>query len=266
MDKATIIGIFLGFLGLLGGMVLKHAPLTSLLNAPAFLIIVVGTAGAVSIAFPGQELKKVPKLLKIIFTSKSSTHVIDLVPLFVNWANIARKEGLLALETQLSEVQDPFLKNGLSLAIDGQSPEFIRDIMDEEVEAMEERHLGGAAIFTQGGTYAPTLGVLGAVVGLIAALGNMADIDALGSAIAAAFVATLFGIFFGYVICHPFANKLKRKSKEEAHVKRVMIEGVLSVLDGQSPTMLEQKLVSYLPNHEREKYFASQSQGGNADE
>ncbi|WP_246943941.1 flagellar motor stator protein MotA [Bacillus pinisoli] len=266
MDKASLIGIILGFSGLLVGMIFKHVSPVVLLNPAAFFIIMVGTAGAVSIAFPGHELKKLPKLLKIIFTSKGSIQVIDLVPTFVNWANIARKEGLLALEAQLNEVDDPFLKNGLSLAIDGQSPEFIRDVMDEEIEAMEERHLAGAGIFTQAGTYAPTLGVLGAVVGLIAALGNMADIDALGAAIAAAFVATLFGIFFGYVIYHPFANKLKRKSKEEAHVKRVMIEGVLSVLDGQSPTMLEQKLVSYLPHHEREKYFASQGQGGTNDE
>jgi chemotaxis protein MotA len=265
MDKASLIGLILGLAGLLIGMIFKGVPMGVLLNIPAIFIIMVGTFGAVSIAFPGHELKKVPKLLKIIFKDKGSIQVIDLIPTFVSWANIARKEGLLALEAQITEVEDPFLKNGLSLAIDGQSPEFIRDVMDEEIEAMEERHLVGAGIFTQAGTYAPTLGVLGAVVGLIAALGNMADIDKLGAAIAAAFVATLFGIFFGYVIYHPFANKLKRKSRDEARVKRVMIEGVLSVLDGQSPTMLEQKLISYLPQYEREQYFASQG-GGKQDE
>jgi chemotaxis protein MotA len=264
MDKATIIGVFLGLAALLLGMYFKHVNFVVLLNPAAFFIIIVGTVAAVSIAFPGHELKRIPKLFGVLFKNSTTVHVIDLIPTFINWANIARKEGLLALEAQLTEVNDPFLQNGLSLAIDGQSPEFIRDVMDEEVEAMEERHQTGAGIFTQAGTYAPTLGVLGAVVGLIAALGNMADIDALGAAIAAAFVATLLGIFTGYVLWHPFANKLKRKSKEEAQVKRVMIEGVLSVLDGQSPTMLEQKLVSYLPHNEREKYFASQ--GGKEDE
>jgi chemotaxis protein MotA len=264
MDKATLIGVFLGFLALLLGMYFKHVHFGVLLNPAAFFIIIVGTVATVAIGFPGRELKKIPKLFGILFKSKSEVTVSDLIPTFTNWANIARKEGLLALEGQLNEVDEPFLKNGLSLAIDGQAPEFIRDVMSEEIDAMEERHLAGAGIFTQAGTYAPTLGVLGAVVGLIAALGNMADIDALGQAIAAAFVATLLGIFTGYVLWHPFANKLKRKSREEAHVKRVMIEGVLSVLDGQSPTMLEQKLLSYLPNHERERFFASQ--GGKEDE
>jgi chemotaxis protein MotA len=246
MDKSTIIGIFLGLLALLLGMFFKHVNFVVLLNPAAFFIIIIGTAASVTIGFPGDELKRIPKLFGILFKTQTNTTVTELIPMFSQWANIARKEG-----------NDQFLKNGLSLAIDGQSPEFIRDVMNEEIDALEERHLSGAAIFTQAGTYAPTLGVLGAVVGLIAALGNMSDIDALGIAISAAFVATLLGIFTGYVLWHPFANKLKRKSKQEVHVKRVMIEGVLSVLDGQSPIMLEQKLASYLPQFEREKYFAS---------
>jgi chemotaxis protein MotA len=257
MDKSTIIGIFLGLLALLLGMFFKHVNFVVLLNPAAFFIIIIGTAASVTIGFPGDELKRIPKLFGILFKTQTNTTVTELIPMFSQWANIARKEGLLALESQITEVNDQFLKNGLSLAIDGQSPEFIRDVMNEEIDALEERHLSGAAIFTQAGTYAPTLGVLGAVVGLIAALGNMSDIDALGIAISAAFVATLLGIFTGYVLWHPFANKLKRKSKQEVHVKRVMIEGVLSVLDGQSPIMLEQKLASYLPQFEREKYFAS---------
>lgn len=266
MDKATLVGIILALAGLLGGMFFKHVPFSNLGNPAAIFMIIIGTIGAVGIAFPASELKKIPKLFKIIFNNKQEFSINELIPTFTNWANIARKEGLLALEAQLNEVNDPFLKNGLSLAIDGQSPEFIRDVMNEEIDAMEERHQAAASIFTQAGTYAPTLGVLGAVVGLIAALGNMADIEALGQAIAAAFVATLYGIFTGYSLWHPFANKLKRKSKEEAQVKRIMIEGVLSVLDGQSPTMLEQKLLSYLPNTEREKYLSAQGQGGKQDE
>ena len=126
------------------------------------------------------------------------------------------------------------------MAVDGQSAEFIRDIMTEEVEAMEDRHQAGAAIFTQAGTYAPTLGVLGAVIGLIAALSNMNNTEALGHAISAAFVATLLGIFTGYVLWHPFANKLKRKSKQEVKLREIMIEGVLSVLEGQAPKVIEQ--------------------------
>jgi chemotaxis protein MotA len=124
---------------------------------------------------------------------------------------------------------------------------------------MEERHLSGAAIFTQAGTYAPTLGVLGAVVGLIAALSHMDNTDELGRAISAAFVATLLGIFTGYVLWHPFANKLKRKSKQEAKVKYMMIEGILSILEGEAPRVIEQKLASYLPAGDRKRILEESS-------
>lgn len=175
----------------------------------------------------------------------------ELIPMFSEWAQIARREGLLALEANLNEIDDEFLKNGMSMAVDGQSADFIRDVLTEEVEAMEERHQVGAGIFTQAGTYAPTLGVLGAVVGLIAALADMSDTEALGHAISAAFVATLLGIFTGYVLWHPFANKLKRKSKQEVKVREVMIEGILSILEGQAPKVIEQKLLMYVSPSER---------------
>jgi chemotaxis protein MotA len=175
--------------------------------------------------------------------------------MFSEWAQLARKEGLLALEAKTSEVDDAFLRNGLSLAVDGQSADYIRDVLTEEIDAMEERHLAGAAIFSQAGTYAPTLGVLGAVLGLIAALGNMNNTDELGRAISAAFVATLLGIFTGYVLWHPFANKLKRKSKQEIRLRQMMIEGILSILEGEAPRIIEQKLASYLPAGERKKFL-----------
>lgn len=148
------------------------------------------------------------------------------------------------------------MKNGLNLAIDGQNADYIRDVLTEEVDAMSERHASGALIFSQAGTYAPTLGVLGAVVGLIAALKDMNDIDALGIAISAAFVATLLGIFTGYVMWHPFANKLKRKSAVEAQQKMMIIEGILSVLEGEAPRVIEQKLASFLPASKRKALMA----------
>jgi chemotaxis protein MotA len=195
-------------------------------------------------------------LFGVIFKEQKTPKIEELIPLFVEWANVARREGLLALEAKVAEIEDSFLRNGLSMAIDGQTQEFIRDVMTEEIAAMEERHQANATIFTQAGTYAPTLGVLGAVVGLIAALGNMENVSELGHAISAAFVATLMGIFTGYVLWHPFANKLKRKSKEEAKVRQVMIEGVLSILEGQAPRAIEQKLASYLPESERKKVLS----------
>lgn len=253
MDKTSIIGIILGVIAVGLGMYFKGVSPAVLINPAAILIILVGTAAAVIIAFPMKEIKKVPKLFKIIFTEPPTPSIDELIPLFVDWANIARREGLLALEAKLNDIDDPFLRNGLSMAIDGQTQEFIRDVMTEEIVAMEERHEANAAIFSQAGTYAPTLGVLGAVIGLIAALGNIENIAELGKAISAAFVATMLGIFTGYVLWHPFANKLRRKSKEEARVRYIMVEGVLSILEGQAPRMIEQKLASYLPESERQQ-------------
>lgn len=263
MDKSTIIGLVLGFGAILIGMVLKGVELGALVNPAAFLIIILGTIAAVTIAFPMSELKRVPKLFGILFKERKSLTIEELIPMFSDWATVARKEGLLALEVKVAEVDDEFLRNGLSMAVDGQSAEFIRDVMSEEIEAMEDRHRAGALIFTQAGTYAPTLGVLGAVLGLIAALGNMNDTDALGHAIAAAFVATLLGIFTGYVLWHPFANKLKRKSGQEVKIKEVMIEGVLSVLEGQAPRAIEQKLSTYLSNVERQKVMSTEGETTN---
>ncbi|WML42966.1 flagellar motor stator protein MotA [Neobacillus sp. PS3-40] len=255
MDKTSIIGVVLGVLAIGVGMVLKGVSLVALANPAAILIIILGTIAAVTIAFPTNEIKRVPQLFAVLFKEQKLLNPGDLIQMFSEWAQLARKEGLLALEVKTGEIDDDFLRNGLSLAVDGQSADYIRDVLTEEIDAMEERHLAGAAIFSQAGTYAPTLGVLGAVLGLIAALSNMDDTDKLGHAISAAFVATLLGIFTGYVLWHPFANKLKRKSKQEISLKQMMIEGILSILEGEAPRVIEQKLASYLPAGERKKFL-----------
>lgn len=262
MDLSSVVGLILAFIALLAGMVFKGAGLHVLLNPAAFLIIIVGTVAAVTIAFPMNELKRVPKLFKLIFKEQKLQSDGEIIQLFSQWADLARREGLLALEGKAGDVDDLFLKNGLTLAIDGQNADYIRDVLTEEVDAMEERHLSGALIFTQAGTYAPTLGVLGAVIGLIAALKDLNDIDKLGYAISAAFVATLLGIFTGYVLWHPFANKLKRKSKQEVRQKMMMIEGILSVLEGEAPRVIEQKLSSYLSLEERQKIMGESGADG----
>ena len=261
MDISSLVGLILALVALVTGMILKGVSLGALANPAAILIIIFGTIAAVTIAFPMKELKRVPKLFGILFKETKLASDIELIKMFSQWADLARREGLLALESKAADVEDPFLKNGLTLAIDGQNADYIRDVLSEEVEALEDRHSSGAAIFTQAGTYAPTLGVLGAVVGLIAALGDMTDIDKLGHAISAAFVATLLGIFTGYVLWHPFANKLKRKSAAEVKQKNMMIEGILSVLEGEAPRVIEQKLSSYLTMSERKQITESGAGG-----
>ncbi|WP_433747265.1 flagellar motor stator protein MotA [Falsibacillus pallidus] len=253
MDKTSVIGIILGIVAIGVGMFFKGLSPMIIINPAAISIIILGTIAAVTIAFPATDLKKVPKLFGILFKDKKQLNAKDVILLFSDWAQLARKEGLLALEAKTADVEDTFLRNGLSLAVDGQSADYIRDVLNEEIEAMEDRHNSGAAIFSQAGTYAPTLGVLGAVLGLIAALSHMDDQAELGKAIAAAFVATMLGIFTGYVLWHPFANKLRRKSKEEVNIKLMMVEGILSILEGEAPRVIEQKLASYLPAGERNK-------------
>jgi chemotaxis protein MotA len=251
MDKTSVIGVILGIIAVGAGMFFKGVSPVALFNPAAILIILLGTAAAVTIAFPTHEIKKVPKLFGMLFKEQQVQDPKEIIEYFSEIADIARKEGLLALESKSQEVEDQFLKDGLSLAVDGQSADYIRDVLHEEIDAMEERHSAGASIFSQAGTYAPTLGVLGAVIGLIAALGNMENTEEMGHAIAAAFIATLLGIFTGYVLWHPFANKLKRKSKREVQLKMMMVEGILSIIEGESPRVIEQKLASYLPASER---------------
>ncbi|MEN6411960.1 MAG: flagellar motor stator protein MotA [Veillonellales bacterium] len=251
MEKSTVIGVVLGFSAVGFGMALKGASMSVLINPAAFLIIIAGTAACLFNGFPMEQLKPFPSLVKELFKKKELVSKTELLPLFVELSQTARREGILALESRVEEIRDPFLKNGLSMVIDGLDPEFVGDVLDAEIESMEERHRNGVLIFSQAGTYAPTLGVLGAVVGLIAALGNLDDIEKLGHSIAAAFVATLLGIFTGYVIWHPFANKLKLLSKKEAEIKKMMIEGILSLQAGDSPTAIEAKLLVFIPLKER---------------
>jgi chemotaxis protein MotA len=251
LEKSSIIGIFLGIFAVGFGMFLKGANMSALFNPAAFLIIFVGTAASLFVAFPMVELKRFPTLLKLLFKAQTPMSKHEIINMFINLAGIARREGLLALEVHTEKISDPFLKNALAFIIDGRDPEFVRDVLTEDISAMEERHQSGALIFTQAGTYAPTLGVLGAVVGLVAALGNLNDIDQIGHSIAAAFIATLFGIFSGYVLWHPFANKLKRMSRNEASLKKIIFEGVLALQAGETASAIEDKLKVYLPAKER---------------
>ncbi|MEH7307620.1 flagellar motor stator protein MotA [Neobacillus drentensis] len=250
---SSIFGIILALVAIGVGMVLKGASLSALNNPAAYLIIFGGTAAAVLIAFPFSEIKKFPILLKIALFEPKLSSKSDQVTSLVKCAEIAKKEGLLALEEMANNTPDPFYKKGLEMIIDGHDIEFIEEVLLDEVAAIDKRHKTGALIFTQAGTYAPTLGVLGAVIGLVASLGNLNDVEKLGHSISAAFIATLLGIFSGYVLWHPLANKLKRISKREQEFKLLTIEGLLAVYQGVSPSSLEKKLTVYIPPKERKK-------------
>jgi chemotaxis protein MotA len=198
-----------------------------------------------------EDLKKVPVLVKMTFFKPKGQTKGELLALFIELSQIARREGILALENKVADIEDPFFKSGLGMVIDGMDPDFVSDVLDAELGVMQQRHATGRSILSQAGTYAPTLGVLGAVVGLIAALGNLNDVDKLGHAIAAAFVATILGIFTAYVLYLPLANKLKGLSEAEVSQKRMIIEGILSLQAGDSPTAIEAKLMVFIPQSER---------------
>ena len=251
MEKSTWIG-FIGGIAAVGvGMYLKGADPHALINPAAFLIILAGTAAAIFNAFPMKELKHFPKLLKLIFFGRSFTPKQEILELFVSVAKSAKQEGVMAIEKRANEVADPFIRSTLTMVADGFNGDFIYGVVDAEIKQMEERHRAGASIFAQCGMYAPTLGVLGAVIGLIAALGNLNDIDQLGHSIAAAFVATLLGIFTGYVCWHPFANKLKQLNSEEVVMKRMVLEGALALQEGASSIAIESRLQAFIPLSER---------------
>lgn len=251
MEKSTVVGVIAGVLSVGVGMYLKGADPHALINPAAFLIIIVGTAAAVSNALPTEQLKNFPKLIKKVFRGQKLMDKQEIVDLFVELAKLAKRDGNMAIEKKANDISDPFIRSTLTMVADGFNADFIAEVVETEIKNMEARHRAGALIFSQGGMYAPTLGVLGAVIGLIAALGNLSDIEVLGHSIAAAFIATMLGIFTGYVICHPFATKLKQFSEEEVLEKKMILEGALALQSGASSMAMEAKLVSFIPPSKR---------------
>ncbi|MCP8967366.1 flagellar motor stator protein MotA [Ectobacillus ponti] len=262
MDFATLAGVILAVVAVVVGMIFKGASLSALANPAATLIIFAGTAGAVSIAMPGSQLKRLPKLFKVIFmNSGKGLDYKEIMELFVLWAGESRKHGILSLEEKVKEVDDPFIQRGMRYVIDGMGAEDLRAIMEAELEGIEERHGKGAQIFVQAGTYAPTLGVLGAVIGLVAALGDLSNMEKLGHAISGAFIATVFGIFSGYVLWHPFANKLKQKSAAELEKKRLILECMLMLQAGVYPFLIKNRILGALSETERKKIEEAGAKG-----
>ena len=251
VDIFLLIGIILGLVSVIVGMIVKGANVLVLLNPAAAIIIFVGIIAAVVNSYPSSDIKKIPKLFVILFKNKTYDAPATITQI-IEMANVARREGLLSLEKIVQDLDNPFLKKGLEMVVDGLPPEQVQEIMENEIIGMEDRHKIGSDIFKTAGTSSPTLGVLGAVIGLIGALGNLNDVEALGHMISAAFVATLYGIFFGYVLFIPFSNRLKLKSEMEVFQMGLIMEGVLAIQSGSSPKAIEKKLYSLLDPKQRQ--------------
>ncbi|WP_297417615.1 flagellar motor stator protein MotA [Clostridium sp.] len=254
MDIFLLIGIIGGFIVVITGLLLKGASVTILLSGEAIMVIVVGTILAVMNSFPRGEFLKIPKIFGVLFSEKNKQDPAEIIVQLVEMSQTTRRDGLLSLESTIQGLENKFMKKGLEMVVDGLEPDLIKEVLEIEIDSMEERHRLGATVFTTAGSTAPTLGVLGAVIGLIGALGNLDDIAKLGESISSAFVATVYGIFTGYVLYHPFANRLKRKSQEEIRNMNIMLEGILAIQAGNNPKSIERKLVGMLEPKQRIRF------------
>ncbi|TPW17979.1 MAG: motA [Halothiobacillaceae bacterium] len=245
MDILTIIGVVVAFGAILGGNYLEGGHVSSLLQLTAFIIVMGGTLGAVMIQVPlSIFLSSLKMALWMVFPPKQNHHEIILK--IVNWSNIARKEGLLGLETISETETDPFAKKGLQLLVDGSEPETIRNIMEVELGTKEHLLTQAAKVYEAMGGYSPTVGILGAVMGLIHVMNNLADPSKLGSGIAVAFVATIYGVGLANLFFLPMANKLKGVIHDQTQFREMIIEGVISIAEGENPRNIETKLQGYL--------------------
>jgi chemotaxis protein MotA len=245
LDVLTLIGLLLAGLAIVVGSILKGAGVQSLVSGAAFMIVVVGTVAAICVQTPLPVFKHAMGRLRWIFKPprRPPTEVIERL---VEWSAVARKQGLLGLEPLIDAEPDEFIKKGLQLVIDGNEPESIRSVLDVELQARELADLRAAKVFEGMGVYAPTLGIIGAVLGLMAVMQNLADPSKLGAGIAAAFTATVYGIGLANLFLLPAAAKLKGIVAEQAQLREMVIEGMVSIAQGDNPRTIESKLQGYL--------------------
>ncbi len=245
MDILSLIGIALAFAAILGGNALEGGHLSSLLQITAFLIVGGGTLGAIMLQTPLHTFVKAMKMASwVIVPPKLAAE--EAIEKIVNWSNIARKEGLLGLESLAENEPEEFARKGLQLLVDGSEPEAIRNIMEVELSTKEYEDTQAAKVFEGMGGYAPTIGIIGAVMGLIHVMSNLADPSKLGSGIAVAFVATIYGVAFANLFFLPMANKLKGLIHNQTQFREMIIEGVVAIAEGENPRNIETKLQGYL--------------------
>jgi chemotaxis protein MotA len=250
-DRATVIGCIGAFAVVMLSMIMDGGnPFTLLLPAPIILVFG-GTTLAALASTTMKDAKNVPSVAKKAL-SGNNTVVEDTIPVMVHLAEVARREGLLALEKASAEITDPFFKKGIELTVDGTDPEEIRDILEGEIDALRARHSEGGKFFADMGGFSPTLGILGTVIGLIRVLANLSSPGLLGPAIASAFTATLWGVLSANLFWIPISNKLKRVSSIEVAQKRLMLDGLLAIQSGSTARMVEARLMSWLSPRERD--------------
>ena len=245
MDILSIVGFILAMVAVMVGAILKGAGLKALLSAAAFMIVFVGTFASIFIQTPLPVFKLAMNRVSWIF-KPPQMQAEALIQKIIEWSNIARKQGLLGLEPMIKQEDDAFVQKGLQLVVDGSEPDAIRGIMEVEMGVREHADNRAAKVWEAMGIYAPTLGIIGAVLGLMAVMQNLADPSKLGQGIAAAFTATIYGIGLANLFFLPMAGKLKGIVAEQSQVREMIIEGMISIAQGENPRAIESKLHGYL--------------------
>jgi chemotaxis protein MotA len=245
MDFLSLLGAIVGLGAILLGQSLEGGHIDSLINGPAILIVLGGSIGAIMVQAPFPTFMRALKMLGwMIAPPKIAAE--EAIEKIISWSNIARKEGLLGLEAIVETETDIFARKGLQLLVDGSEPEVIRAILDVELESKEHIDLQAAKLYESMGGYTPTIGIIGAVLGLIHVMQNLADPSALGSGIATAFVATIYGVGLANLILLPCGSKLKAIVNNHTQFREMVIEGLISIAEGENPRNIETKLQGYI--------------------
>lgn len=245
MDVLSVIGVLLSLGAILGGNFMEGGHVDALLNGPAMVIVFGGTVGAVLLQTPLPVFIHSLRQAGAVFITPK--HALQpAIKKMVNWSNVARKEGLLGLETIAEKEPDLFIRKGMQLLVDGSEPEVIRSILEVELDSNEQLDIQAAKVFEAMGGYSPTIGIIGAVMGLIHVMQNLADPSKLGSGIATAFVATIYGVGLANLFLLPFGSKLKSLALNKSQYREMIIEGIVSIAEGENPRNIEAKLQGYL--------------------
>jgi chemotaxis protein MotA len=245
LDKSTFVGILIAIGGIGAGLLLEGGKIAQVLQPTAAMIVFGGTLGAVMVQFPMPLVTEAFKRVVHVFFDKAEDPQ-KLVNELIVYAQRARREGIISLDSKLSEINDPFLKKALMLAVDGTDPQELRKMMELDLDNQMDHSDKVAQVFEAAGGFAPTIGIIGAVLGLIQVMQHLQNIDEVGKGIAVAFVATIYGVGSANLLFLPSAGKLKIKSREELVWREMTLEGVISILEGMNPRMIETKMLGYL--------------------
>jgi chemotaxis protein MotA len=246
MKASSAIGLVVAIVGLYLGATMEGSNPMAILSPSAMSIVLGGTLGAVIVGTSFASITNIPKMYMKAFNSEPPDLNAKVVEL-VGYAEAARRDGLLALDEVTSTIEDPYTRKGLQLVVDGTDPDLVADILESENDAMRKRHAASVQPFDKAGGYAPTMGIIGTVFGLIHVLGNLDKPETLGPSISAAFVATLLGVASANVIYLPIGARLKQLSPEELHARALIVEGILSIQAGDNPRVVQEKLVTFVP-------------------